>query len=88
VADAAAGRANVEPEGQLTIGPRRYEVEPAAVTESDGGEEVRYSVTAVIFEGDRRHRESGVVGEQSDQQVDVAGLVGAGELGDKSLLGG
>jgi NADP-dependent 3-hydroxy acid dehydrogenase YdfG len=50
--------------------------------------EARHSVAAVIFEGDRRHRESSVDGEQSDQRVDVAGLVGAGELGDKSLLGG
>src|SRR5215207_3476600 len=86
VAEAAAG-AQVDPERQLTVGPRRHEVPPPARAPG-AGQEARHSVAAVIFEGDRWHGEAGIGGEQGDQRVDVAGVVGADELGHEGPLGG
>ena len=63
------------------------DVEPPAGA-SDGGEEAGSSVAAVILEGDRRHGDADVGGEQGDQRVDVARVVGADEPGHELLLGG
>ena len=52
-ADAAAGGADVDPERQLTVGPRRHEVVPPAVAHGDAGEEAGHRVAAVVLERDR-----------------------------------
>src|SRR6266508_3342662 len=86
VADAGRG-AEVGPERRLTVGSRRYEVEPPDQTDH-ACVEATYDVTAFVFEGERWHREEDIVGEQGDQSVEIAGLVCADELRHRPLLGG
>src|SRR4029453_15929396 len=78
VADAGRG-AEVCPERRLTVGSRRYEVEPPARADHPCAE-AGHDITAFVFEGERWHREEDIVGEQGDQSVEVAGLVRADEL--------
>ena len=78
-------RAGVEAEGRLAVGPGRDRpVDPAHREEEL--EEVGDDVTTVVLVGQRRHREEHVVGEEADQAVEVAGLVGADEPGDQLVL--
>ena len=86
MADAGRG-AEVGPERRLTVGSRRYEVEPPARADH-ACVEASHDVTTFVFEGERWHREEDIVGEQGDQVVEIAGLVGADELRNDRLLGG
>src|SRR5512132_2229756 len=86
VADAGRG-AEVGPERRLTVGSRRYEVEPPARADH-ACVEAGHDVTAFVFEGERWHREKDIVGQQGDQSVEIAGLVRADELRHRRLLGG
>ena len=87
MADTVCGGTNVEPERQLTIRPRRHEVISRTAPE-DAGVEAGHDVAAVVFEGNWWHGDEDIGGEQGDQCVDVAGLVGADELCHQRLLGG
>jgi hypothetical protein len=86
VADACRG-AEVRPERRLTVGSRRYEVEPPARADH-ACVEAGHDVTAFVFEGERWHGEEDIVGEQGDQCVEIARLVRADELRHGRLLGG
>ncbi len=59
-----------------------------AARAEDAGEESGYDVAALVFEGNGRHGDEDVVGEQGDQHVDIAGLVRLDELRHERLLGG
>src|SRR3989442_16009731 len=83
----AGGGAKVSHERRLTIGSRRHEVNPPARAE-DAGEEAGHHVAAPGFQGDRGHREEGIVREQGDQRVQIAGLGGADELLQEQPPGG
>ena len=78
VADAAGGSAKVGSKRRLPIRPRRHEVVRSAAHET--GEEARHDVAAVVVEGNWRHRDADIDGEQGDQSVDISGLPGADEL--------
>ena len=86
MADAARGRAKVNPERRLPIRPRRHEVVPSAA--HDEVAEAGDDVAAVVFEGKWRHRDADVGGEQGNQRVDVSGLPRANEVCDHRVLGG
>ena len=83
----AAGGVKVGPERQLTVRPCRHEVICPARAK-DAGVEAGHHVAAVLFEGNRWHGHGDIGGEQRDQRVDIAGLVGADELCHQRLLGG
>src|SRR6266540_6588529 len=72
----AGGGAKIGPERRLTVGSRQHEVNPPARAE-DAGEKAGHNVAALVFEGNRWHGEVDIVGEQGDQRVEIAGLVGA-----------
>jgi hypothetical protein len=68
-----AGRgAEVGPERQLAVRARRHEV-IGPVPAEDGGVEAGHVGPALVFEGNRRHGDVDVVGQQGDQGVDIAG---------------
>ncbi len=79
--------AKVDPERQLTVGPRRYEVVPPALA-TDAGQEAGDDVAALIFEWDRWHGDADIGGEQADQRLDVPRVVPADELCHEGPLGG
>ena len=81
------GRAKVRPERRLTVGSRRYEVEPPARADH-ASIEASHDVDALVLERERRHREEDIVGEQCDQGIEIARLVCANELRHRCLLGG
>src|SRR6266542_1909001 len=87
VADAAGGGPNVDPERRLAIRPRRHEIKRPARAE-DAGVEAGHDVAALVFEGNGRHRDEDIGGEQGDQRVDIAGLVRADEPCGERLFGG
>src|SRR5205814_1252877 len=84
----AAGFAQVGAEGELAVGPGGDEPVGAPVAERDLGQEAGDRAVALVLQRRRRHGQPGVVGEQGDDAVHVAGLVGAGEPLDELLLGG
>src|SRR3989442_15881327 len=57
----AGGGAKVSHERRLTIGSRRHEVNPPARAE-DAGQQAGHHVAALVFQGNRWHREEDVVG--------------------------
>ena len=75
-------------EGELAVGPGGDEPVGAPVPERDLGQEAGDRVVALVLQRRRRHGQPGVVGEQGDDAVHVAGLVGAGEPLDELLLAG
>ena len=79
------GGTQVGPERRLTVGPRRYEVEPPARADH-ARVKASHDIEALILERERRHREEDVVREQGDQRVQIAGLVRTNELRHRRLL--
>jgi hypothetical protein len=86
VADAGRG-AQVGPESRLTIGSRRDEVKPSARTK-DAGTQAGHDLAALVFEGNRWHRDEDIVGQKGHQRVEIGGLVRADELRHNRILGG
>src|SRR5262249_8958131 len=80
VADAARGGAKIGAERRLTICLRRHKVMRSMPEEA--GQEAGRGVAAEVFEGNRRHRDAHIGGEQGHQPVDVTGLPCANELCD------
>jgi MFS family permease len=86
VADAGRG-AQVGAERRLAVGSGRHEVDPAARVEEEGTE-AGHGVSALVFEGHRRHRHEDVVRQKGDQCVEIRGLVRADELRHDRILDG
>ncbi len=84
----SCGFAQVSAEGELAVGPGGDEPVGAPVPERDLGQEPGDRVVALVLQRRRRHGQPGVVGEQGDNAVHVAALVGAGEPLDELLLPG
>ena len=80
---ATGGGTQVGAERRLTVGSRRHEVEPPARAE-DADAEPRHDVSALVFEGHRRHRHEDVVGQKGHQRVEI-GLAGR-RLADRRAL--
>src|SRR5262245_42730600 len=85
VADAAGVAGVAGAERRLRIRAGRPGCAGPAAHES--GEEAGHDVAAVVFEGNRWHRNADISGEQVDQRVDIAGLPYANELCDERTLG-
>ena len=86
MADAGRG-AQVGSERRLTVGSCWHEVEPATSAE-DAGAEAGHDVSALVFEGHRRHRHEDVVGQKGDQRVEIGGFLRADKLRHDRFLGG
>ena len=83
----AVGPAHVGADRRLTVRARRHELEPPPRAE-DAGAEADNGVSALVFEGHRRHRHEDAVGEKGHQRVEIGGLPGAYELRQRRFLGG
>jgi hypothetical protein len=84
VADAVR-RAQVGTERRLAVGSGRHEIEPAARAE-DAAAEARDEVPPLVFEGNRRHGDEDIVGQQGDERVEIGGLPRADELRHDRVL--
>jgi cytochrome bd ubiquinol oxidase subunit II len=80
--------AQVGGKGELAVGPGGDEPVGSAVAERDLGQEPGDRAVPLVFQRRRRHGQPGIVGEQGDDAVHVAALVGAGEPLDELLLPG
>jgi cytochrome d ubiquinol oxidase subunit II len=80
--------AQVGGDGELSVGAGGDEPVGSAVAERDLGQETGDRAVPLVLQRRRRHGQPGVVGEQGDDAVHVAGLVGAGEPLDKLFLPG
>jgi EmrB/QacA subfamily drug resistance transporter len=80
---------DVTAERRLAVRPDRDEPEPAgAAAEGDHRQQVRRGVASPVAEGQRRHRQPGVVGQHGNQRADVAVLERVGEPREQVTLGG
>ena len=71
---------------RLVVGPGRDQPVGAACPECCCFQELGREFAAVVFKRNRRHGQPDVAGEQGDDRVKVAVLVGPGEPGDQFLL--
>src|SRR5690349_6854898 len=78
-------RMEVGAERGLPVGASRYQVIATPAVEYVA-EESGNGANALIFQRDRRHRDSDVGGEQFYQGLHVAGLIRADEPGDQLAL--
>src|ERR1035438_9429130 len=78
--------AQVDSERGLTVGSRRYEVVLPTRAE-DARAEAGREVSALVFVGDRRHRDEDVVRQKGPHRVDIGGLPRADELRRNRVLG-
>jgi PAS domain-containing protein len=74
--------------GRVPVGADRDHARQRGAVGANRGQEPPGGVAAVVLEGDRRHRQEHVVGEQRHQGGDVSGFVGAGEPGGQLVLVG
>ena len=77
--------AQVNPEGRLTISPRRHQVIRSARVE-EAGTEAGNDVSALVLERHRWHRDKHVVGEESHEHVKFSGFPRLRELGHDRIL--
>jgi hypothetical protein len=84
---AAVGDVQVDPERELTVRTRAYEVEPT-VRAQDAGAEAGHDISALVFEGHRWHRDEDVVGQKGHQRFEICGLICADELRYDRILRG
>ena len=75
----AGGITDIGGECRLAVGPGFDEAVGATVAEGDGGHESGGLLGALVLERQRRHGHGDVVGEQSDERVDVTDLIEVGE---------
>jgi len=76
---ATVGGVQVDPERQLTVRSCACEAEPSARAE-DAGAEAGHDISALVFEGHRRHRDEDVVGQKGHERLEIGGLIRADEL--------
>ena len=76
----------VQAECGLVVGPGRDQPVGAAGPECCCFQELGREFAAMVFKRNRRHGQPDVAGEQGDDRVKVAVLVGPGEPGDQLLL--
>jgi MFS family permease len=80
---------DVTAERRLAVRPDRDELVPAgAAAEGDHRQQVRRGVGSPVADGQRRHRQPGIVGQHGDQRADVAALERVGEAREQVTLGG
>jgi cytochrome bd ubiquinol oxidase subunit II len=80
--------AQVGGEGELTVGLGGDEPVGSAVAERDLGQEPGDRAVPLVLQRRRRHGQPGAAGEQGDDAIHIAALVGAGEPLDELLLPG